>query len=268
MAESLDHAPMSIDTQVCSILLPDVWRTIAGFLPVGGPDGQWRVKRVCKGLMPADMDKARLEWNEKYELFVNDLRITEGNDIPDVEYLPETEFSSVQCWTAQQTMLLLLLSVKVAKLFRPPADLARCKSELVSIRLQESGGVGTSIALHYFKRVLDVHCRSDLCTRLVLPGFTIAPESTPAVVICDGGWSCLAEHSLPATGGVFIAVADDLSFAAMHQHISVAVVFSDTCVSGYTVVARDITHSDASKPGVVLHEVPRTRTRNISFYNL
>jgi hypothetical protein len=190
--------------------VPNHWRIICGYLPVGGPDGQWRVKQICKGLMPADVDRKRKEWDGLYAVFVLSLTTTTIK------------------WTATQDLLLRLLADQAACLFRPRADRELRPPTSIVIRYDNEHRTGLTTALVHFQRMLVVYMPSGLLMwrysgfgtmrdvtdgprvswRGVLSRETMPLESAyPDVIVCDDWWSVQSDKSvLLRPGGVCFLV--------------------------------------------------------------
>jgi len=149
---------MMLPARAHALLLPDVWRTVCAFLPVGGPDGQWRIKQVCRGLMPADVDRARMQWNERYEAFKRALCLQEGDSLPNPMFAVHLDDNPAYIvWTAYQKLLLEVMALKVVRLFRPQADLPLQPSLAACMSIPDKRRSGVSTALQHFTVTLLAH---------------------------------------------------------------------------------------------------------------
>jgi hypothetical protein len=215
--------PADVQTRVISTH----WMVICGFLPVGGHDGQWKVKRLCKDILPVDFDAKRLAWNEAYLRFMSDLRLGE-EDTVDAMYHNPIWLSGSFRWTAMQRLLLKLMASFAVRLFRPRADRELMAPSNVVIRSCNSRRSGQSSAVIHFQIALlahtspDVHLRrhslldsihampsSSRVSRRSTTYMHILPAETvyPDVIVCDGMYSARPNPSvLLRPGGVYFLV--------------------------------------------------------------
>lgn len=154
---------MSFNPPPALRLYPDMWGVVASYMPVGGPDGQWRMQQLSRRItLPDAMNRQRVAWRDMEQRFHQ--RLEKPLDEESKPFMGTTGK-----WSAGQKHILRALSGLAHRLFRPETNMLAMQPLAVIIYTALPRRFGTTSAfrafLYWLARSSREHVRIDcLCS--------------------------------------------------------------------------------------------------------